>query len=52
MDEVNSVLYTNSSTTFFCSATAYLFTDDLGFQIEYQNGTKTFLKGNGKLIET
>ncbi|ODN06119.1 Hemicentin-2 [Orchesella cincta] len=50
MDATPEILYTESSSRFFCTGSAYLFADSLSFEIEYKNGTKRLLQDDGKVV--
>ncbi|CAL8147613.1 unnamed protein product [Orchesella dallaii] len=50
LDTVPEVLYTNESTQFFCTGSAYLFADSLSFEIEFKNGTKHLLQDDGEMV--
>ncbi|CAL8128791.1 unnamed protein product [Orchesella dallaii] len=50
LDEVSEILYTNTTTQFFCAATAYLFADSLSFEIEFENGTRYLLQDDGENV--
>lgn len=50
MDEIPTILYTNDTTQFFCTAVFFLFADSLSFEIEYQNGSTAQLVGNMETV--
>ncbi|ODM96755.1 hypothetical protein Ocin01_09932, partial [Orchesella cincta] len=53
MDEVPDVLFSNGSSQFICTGTAFLFADSLGFEIEFQNGSQYLLNdGDGIKVST